>query len=279
MKYRDIYEVNPLCNPLTQGSILNNCFSESFPDCNVWGLVITPRCDLAHTGKVSTLHYLPVIQLNDWIKTVGIPSILSDYKKDLASKINSYFRESGIDFNITDKFDSEEELKKLAESHVNKNKKLKELNDTISKFCAKDFSVKNIDKKTLKKKLDTLCHHLTANDNRNFYCLEHWAVNENPLLGNIVILLREVRRIPIDVGLKFSTGFYRNSFTEEELKNYDMKSKGQPDDIFLIEANIKSPYIEHIMQAFNYNFCRIGVEDSFDEREKSIANHLSSLYS
>ena len=47
---------------IDQGSIINNCIAEDYPHSAVWGCIITPRCDLAHHGKVSTVHYLPINQ-------------------------------------------------------------------------------------------------------------------------------------------------------------------------------------------------------------------------
>lgn len=58
---RVIYDYSPFYGKLSQGSIINGCVAEAFSNEEVFGLIITPRCDLSHNGKVSTVHYVPVI--------------------------------------------------------------------------------------------------------------------------------------------------------------------------------------------------------------------------
>ena len=57
---RNIYFEKPIVNRMTQGSIINGCVADAFPGEEVFGLIITPRCDVSHEGKVDSVHYLPV---------------------------------------------------------------------------------------------------------------------------------------------------------------------------------------------------------------------------
>ena len=51
---KNLYSHDSLSNiGLTQGSVITNCVAEGYSGSKVWGVIITPKCDLAHEGKVS----------------------------------------------------------------------------------------------------------------------------------------------------------------------------------------------------------------------------------
>ena len=56
---------------ITQGSIINNCLADCYPEAHVDGIIITPRCDLAHDAKVNFIHYLPIISFKEWLLNDG----------------------------------------------------------------------------------------------------------------------------------------------------------------------------------------------------------------
>ena len=63
-KMRQIYKRKRLVMPINQGSIINHCLANGYSDsASVYGLVITARCDIAHTCKVNWVHYLPIGKL------------------------------------------------------------------------------------------------------------------------------------------------------------------------------------------------------------------------
>lgn len=68
LRMRQIFEIKKNYSQIDQGSIITGCIAEDYPECEAWGCVITPRCDLAHKGKVSTIHYLPIINIDDWVR-------------------------------------------------------------------------------------------------------------------------------------------------------------------------------------------------------------------
>ena len=46
------------------------------------------------------------------------------------------------------------------------------------------------------------------------------------------------------------------------VSGYDELNLNIPDtDLYHVCAEVRSPFIEHIMQRFSYNFCRVGVDD------------------
>ena len=59
---RQIFNKKTMYNQLTQGSIVNCCTAEEYEGREVWGCIITPRCDLARNMKVPTIHYLSIVK-------------------------------------------------------------------------------------------------------------------------------------------------------------------------------------------------------------------------
>ena len=51
---------------LTQGTLFTCAAAEDYGGCNVHGLVITARCDVAQ-NKAAVFNYLPVVSLDDWV--------------------------------------------------------------------------------------------------------------------------------------------------------------------------------------------------------------------
>ena len=52
-------------------------------------------------------------------------------------------------------------------------------------------------------------------------------------------------------------GLEKGSINEDD----ELNLKIEETDLYHICAQVRSPFIEHIMQRFSYNFCRVGVED------------------
>lgn len=87
---RKIFTKIGLKHALTQGSIISGCISADYPDKEVYGLIITPRCDLSHGIKVSTVHYLPIVKIDDWKDCDGKRIFIEDAKKQIKSTINNW---------------------------------------------------------------------------------------------------------------------------------------------------------------------------------------------
>ena len=77
---RNIYFEKPIVNRMTQGSIINGCVADAFPGEEVFGLIITPRCDVSHEGKVDSVHYLPVVPFERWFEVIARPIIKEIWK-------------------------------------------------------------------------------------------------------------------------------------------------------------------------------------------------------
>ena len=87
--------------------------------------------------------------------------------------------------------------------------------------------------------------------------------------------MRDVRKISLNLALKFVNGYRNNNLSEEAYYCNDLFNTEQK-LYFKTITQIVSPYIEHIIQAFSHNFCRIGVENLFDH-ETIIKNYKKQI--
>ena len=61
--------------------------------------------------------------------------------------------------------------------------------------------------------------------------------------------------------MNIKSGVSESMMAGLDLKYNDLFLKKDPKNFFWVQAEINPPFIEHIMQAFAYNFSRIGVDD------------------
>lgn len=262
---RNVYDTG-IMTELTQGSIINNCVSEDYCDCKVWGCVITPRCDLANEGKVSTFHYLPVIDFEIWVDKEIRVMLLEDHYANLRGKINQKLESAGAGKNVMDVFGTKDQILQLGVAKI-KPKELTDFEKTCHQYFDKDI---NAEKEYFKdeKHYKKILKDLISNGIHGCYLIESWE-NVNDFK---IILLRDVRRMSLST--RFFYEQWQNRGIEDELflRKNDVSDAAKQTDYYRIVSCIKSPFMEHIMQSFSYNFTRIGVP-SFD---KGITQRLSS---
>ena len=173
---RDIYKTGVLTE-LTQGSIINNCISEDFRDCKVWGCVITPRCDLANEGKVSTFHYLPVIDFANWVDKVFREMLREEYYANLRGKINQKLESAGAGKNVMNVFETQAQILQLANAII-KPKELPVFLTTCHQYFDRDSEAEKDylrDERHYKKILTDLL----SNGIHGYYLLESWENVDN----------------------------------------------------------------------------------------------------
>ena len=257
---RKFYEGPRLTRNLTQGSIINHCLADNYNDVeDIYGFIITPRCDLAHESKVTHVHYLPVVDFKDWIEHDG-----KDYL------FNKWLRKK------KEKFESKCKVYQIPMSHFSYSHYEKMANTLICNKSDKDdfLSLALIVTNPLKDNSEFLSHinkrdiktqlvkDLLEDKIAAFYLIEDWGKNTN---NHKVILLRELKRISILTTQKIYHGLDLSEIIEGKKK---LKKTSDSEDLCQVCAQIASPFVEHIMQRFSHNFCRIGVDDRDIEVEK-----------
>lgn len=264
---RNFYKPARMSWKLTQGSIINNCVASKYNGTNVWGLIVTPRCDLAHEGKVSEVHYLPIVNFADFFKVDGRDYLYRKWHEAISRKF----------FVECDKYKFPSDLdKRIYYETMCKNKiadkgARKAFLDKMNKYfdCFKENKEFNETVCTDKKKED-LVDNLIDDRLPSFYLIEDW----NPGGRNSkVILLRDLKRIAYTTAKNLEIGMARQYILDTD----DMNKDGG-DDLCQVCAEVKSPFVEHIIQRFSQNFCRIGVDDRDTKNEKlNLLNLFQSL--
>ena len=261
LRMRQIFEIKKNYSQIDQGSIITGCIAEDYPECEAWGCVITPRCDLAHEGKVSTIHYLPIINIDDWVRNEARNVLKRRWIEGLHKYLNNKLKEVGVNDGFLDTGLSDDDILKVAKTLIKKEKAYQEFEEKY--FLYRLQTEENFKKSLLDNQqkgiLKTLIKDLVKGNVHSFYFIESW--NNSDKYPYKVILLRDVRRIRYDIAMKIAKGLFEEEMLQDEIKFNDLSLSKNKDNLFYINSQIKSPFIEHILQSFSYNFCRVGVED------------------
>lgn len=264
---RNIYFEKPIVNRMTQGSIINGCVADAFPGEEVFGLIITPRCDVSHEGKVDSVHYLPVVPFERWFEIIAKPKIKDIWKKSLLNKLDSKFKNAKVGKEVMSANFSYEDLICICDAKVNKENDKKDIKGLLDSYFEKnedDFDLFLLDAETKgifdkKHELFKYLLRLEGNNIPPYYLLESWL--DFGIDKHLVVMLRDVHRVQFSTAMRIKEGVFESEFTELDLKYNDLFLQNDPKNFFWVQAEINSPFIEHIMQAFVYNFSRIGVDD------------------
>lgn len=265
MAIRSIYIESPLIGKMTQGSIINGCISEDFPNEEVYGFIITPRCDLEHQGKVNTVHYIPAVPFELWFDVIARPIIKDLWQKDNKSKLNNLFKGSKLGDEVMETGLSYEQLNQLCNLKISKKTIKDEIKQLLDAYFNKNpdyfdlFLLDGEGKPKNKHKLIEYLSRLEGNGIPAYYAIEGW--DEYGKNKHLVLMLRDVRRLQFETAMQIKNGVYENMLGIKDTLKDDLFLNNMPKHFYWVQAQIASPFVEHIMQAFVYNFSRIGVED------------------
>lgn len=235
---------------ITQGSIINCCVADNYHDCQVNGIVITPRCDLAHDGKVSFVHYLPIIDFKDWILKDGKDYLFARWFDNKKSKFEKQCKQYSIPSNIS----SKDSYEKMAAAVIKVKNNYSSFMDSVNAyFGAKMDSAAFLKYIKGKDAKNILIDNLSKDSLPAYYLVEDWEKDSHSYK---IILLRELKRIGYKTATLISKGVKANMVNQ---RNDDLRFIDEQQ--CYIQTQVASPFIEHIMQRFSYNFCRIGVDD------------------
>lgn len=258
---RRFYLPLSLVKPLTQGSIINHCIADGYQGKEVYGMIITPRCDLGHQGKVNTVHYLPIADFTDWINVDGEDYFYNKWSQKIIEK----FKEKCEDFSFPNNLPKQQLYEKMSEIKINDKKEKIAFNEIVSKYF--NINRKSKDFENYKGKGATktsLVTNLLEDKLPAYYLIEDWEPQRKHLF---VILLRELKRISIDTAWRLNKKVEKGQIDPQK---DDLDPNHIEDDFFKVCSLISSPFVEHIMQHFSHNFCRIGVEDRDLESTKDL---------
>lgn len=274
---REIYNTKVI-GSIEQGTIVNGGVAENYYGVSVFGIIITPRCDIDN-NKVSTVHYLPVVKLNDWI-TVDYWMIFSNRaKNEIAGKLSSILEKYKLSRTLIKAF-SPAQLRETLCSQISKKDDLAKFNNYLSDLEIMSNKFHEIENEEVKRLVETynkvskgIFKELKENKIKEFYLLECWE----SISDYYVVLLREIRKLTFSIANKVSRGIYIHEISESEFRNNDIAQKPELDEFICSIAILKSPHIEHLIQQFFWNFGRIGVENHPEDLESQFHNKVSNL--
>ena len=129
--------------------------------------------------------------------------------------------------------------------------------------CLRNYYACNSENEDFKKSIESskydLIKNLMEDKIPSYYLIEDWDSHKKKAK---VILLKELKRISYESAKMLGCGMEKGSV----VSGYDELNLNIPDtDLYHVCAEVRSPFIEHIMQRFSYNFCRVGVLSNASE--------------
>ncbi|MCW9438303.1 hypothetical protein ORL38_14825 [Klebsiella oxytoca] len=237
---------------LTQGTIFNCSYSASYPNNETLGLVITARCDIANKEKVKFYNFIPAVPFSIWRDKELQPIV----KKQVFNNLKKQFFEL---------------LKKASFSELN-----------VATYGYHRINAVIKEKKLLNNKelvrLDLLQTKINCLDENLAYekiiihfrdecekALKEIIENKNPdyfFIDNVdgynsvIVNLREIYELDISIADKIPNGIELDNGESYAGLNMNVANK-----LCSIIGQLKSPFIELLMQRFTNNFVRVGVAE------------------
>ena len=267
--------IEPVSRPtlgiLDQGTLFTCANAEDYGDCNVRGIVITARCDIAQS-KAPVFNYLPVVPFDDWIHRDGRSILCERLGKATLGKMKNCLRSAGqsetllstqtpadilrVTFGVAEGTPPRKGSPAQFFRLVKEQEAITACLNSSAKDCAvvglaKDFSGDR----------DALVGELLDQRLNGYYFLPSVAPKDDQ--PGYVVLLRQVRHISRDLARRVGAGLTRDEYSSE----YGNKPELLGSLSFLQEefampiGALRSPYIEHLMQVFSSLFSRIGLPD------------------
>lgn len=259
---RQLYNKKPKYLEITQGSIITGCIASKYDGCQVWGCIITARCDLSNK-KVDVVHYLPIVSFEDFLRKEIVDELKEDWIKELKTNLGNRMKEKGVSPSFLDRNLSHDDFETIIRVNFKKTKEANKFLDDYEKYLkAPNSAIKEVvsDSKgegKLKHEIDRLVN----NENTNYHLIEDWLCDKSEGQSFKVVLLREIKEISLNCALYLPDGMLETDIPSEFLTHNSLSVSLDKSNFYYVDSEIASPYIEHILQRFSNNFIRIGVED------------------
>lgn len=256
---------------LTQGTIISGVRSGKYPDINCYGILISARCDLENC-KISKIYYLIAVSFDDWLLSdEGFDTVLSQRQNDLEDKLQTKLQGTGLDWPTLKNFSikdfsavihsQEVGLKKGADQCVSDF-------ETFQQYTRRDLPLKDrkaILRKESKSVSSALLKIVNGQMMHLVYIPEKAYIKDGRVDKGLIIDLEELEHISIKDAERLANGeidIQNKVLSEEDKRRYNhaffvLDLPGYA----MAERNVRSPWIEYIMQRFSNSFIRIGVNN------------------
>jgi hypothetical protein len=248
---------SPKLRSITQGSVFNFARSDDYSE-NVLGMVISARCDLAKL-KQEKFIYVPVVKAKDWIELTLIPKLTDELRKSLLSEMRNILKSNNLSETALDTFgvDTAANLLKGKSDENEFLEKIKKLNFVERCLHAGRFDKSVLNPKLLSARIDDVVN----NKSEGYFFIDEIIDYQGGVesLGSHVVILGEPRPIHQKAAQGIADGLDHEQISLSD-RAYDSITKSASEMSYIL-CNVKSPYIELILQRFSSFYSRIGVDD------------------
>jgi hypothetical protein len=255
---------------LDQGMIFTCARAANYPQCQVHGVIITARCDIAHS-KVPILNYLPIVRLEDWLRRDFISVASGRARKEVEGKFGSLLKNNSFNPSVLltepprvildTLFPSENKALNKARQAVETCVSELEFLEEIESAAPGGILLKELYNR-FPKVASGIVRECVQYRLNSYYFLSSIDPQDEERAG-YVVLLREVQTLTPALSHAVVCGL--DSVKYERICSTDPLSAGKldftVDDFAMPISQIQSPNIEHLMQSFAMLFLRIGIED------------------
>lgn len=255
-------EDQQLVSKVTQGAIFSNAIATKYTD-NVYGLIISARCDLEHEGNVEYVYYLPIVDMKQWYENDGKSYLLKREVERKKEKLERMCLKHEFPFEGF----SEDQLRRMGNAIENEDEKQQYLSAVTDYFRILEKQQGNQVYEPTQERIEKLLDNLRNNDLNKVILIESWEKKRQYK----VILLQDLKRVKYTDAQKFGKGLYEKEI--EHKHENDLNYSGNLSCFYEIVKEFSSPFIEFVMQRFSQVFCRIGLEDM----EKEHVAHMKSI--
>lgn len=267
---------------ITQGTVFCCATAQRYKSCEVHGLAITARCDLAQQ-KYPVLNYLPVVRLGDWMKRDGLDILIENEYKNQNGQLGSMLRSAKLSPSLLDSVPLED----ISNTHFPVDVGSKAQKAAASKFSDLLREIESFTSLIAKnnhddlflwfrthrfKQVEELIKRLSKHSVLGHYLFEEIIPGEDGKDGYIC-LFREVSTLPRQVSEELGRGLSLNRY--EDLCTSSEEAAGlviKNNELAMPVGLVGSPTIEHVLQSFSTLFGRIGIADPQDEIIGGIIN-------
>jgi len=241
---------------ISQGSLFNFAYNESYDDCEVLGLIITARCDISNS-KVKRYSYLPVVPFFLWRERDLIPIIKRTKIKSIYKEIQDSLVNAGFSRNTLSIYGSER-LIEVASREITKRKTVDSLIRKITLYrLLNDNNAYDTIYPEFEKDIKYFVKDVIENK-----ALEYYFIDDIPGYGSCVVNLREVSHLDHATASGITKGIEFSDLTDQQKTQLRSINTNLRNGMSCLVGLVNSPYIELIMQRFADLFTRIGVDDA-----------------
>ncbi|EOD3492758.1 hypothetical protein ACP26F_18050 [Franconibacter pulveris 1160] len=241
---------------LTQGTIFNCSYCASYPNNETLGLVITARCDIANKDKVKFYNFIPAIPFEIWREKDLLPLIKKQVFKNLDNQYSELLAKAKFSkFNI-ETYGFNRIYDVIVEKKMLNQKQIDRLSSVKEKInCLEEQSSYSQLLIYFREEAARILCEIIENKNPDYF-----FIDDVRGYNSVIVNLREIYELNLITANKIPNGI--------ELDNEELHpglNLNIPNKFCSIVGQLKSPFIELLMQRFTNNFVRVGVTNHRSE--------------